>query len=101
MCVCWGGGNSKISFQSSYYNLLGELWYYFKKLKRPWNQGSIINSIWASKVALVVKNPSSSAGDIRGVGSIPGAGRSPGGRHGSSLQYSCLENPVDKGAWEG
>ena len=35
------------------------------------------------------------------VGSIPGAGRSPGGRHGSSLQYSCLENPVDKGAWEG
>ena len=34
------------------------------------------------------------------MGSIPGSGRSSGGRHGSTLQYSCLENPMDKGAWE-
>ena len=44
----------------------------------------------------VVKNPSAKAGD---VGSFPGSGRSPGGRHGNSLQYSSLENPMDRGAW--
>ena len=47
----------------------------------------------------MVKNPSANAGGIRGVGSIPGSGRSPGGGHGSPLQYSCLENPLDRGAW--
>ena len=41
----------------------------------------------------VVKNPPANAGDIRVVGSIPGSGRSPGGRHGNPLQYSCLEYP--------
>ena len=41
----------------------------------------------------LVKNPPVDAGDIRDVGSIPGAGRSPGGGHGNLLQYSCLENP--------
>ena len=49
-------------------------------------------------VALEVKNPPANAGDIRDVGSIPGMGRSPGGGHGNPLQYSCLENPMDKGA---
>ena len=39
------------------------------------------------------------AGDIRDVGSILGSGRSPGGGHGNPLQYSCLENPMDRGAW--
>ena len=48
----------------------------------------------------MVKNPPASAGDGRDVGSIPGSGRSPGGGHGSSLQNSCLENPVDRGAWQ-
>ena len=38
-------------------------------------------------------------GDIRDAGSTPGSGRSPGGGHGSSFQYSCLENPTDRGAW--
>ena len=51
-------------------------------------------------MALVVKNPPANAGDIRGVGSIPGSGRSPGGRNGNPLQYSSLENPVDRGAWQ-
>ena len=47
----------------------------------------------------MVKNLPANAGDIRDVGSIPGAGRSPGGGHGNLLQYSCLENPVDRGTW--
>ena len=38
-------------------------------------------------------------GDVKDVGSIPGLGRSLGGRHGNPLQYSCLENPMDRGAW--
>ena len=41
----------------------------------------------------------SSAGDMKDAGSIPGPGRSPGGRHGNPLQYSCLENVMDRGAW--
>ena len=53
----------------------------------------------ASQVALVVKNPPASAGDPRDLGSIPGSGRSPGGGHGNPLQYSCLENPMARGAW--
>ena len=52
-----------------------------------------------SQVVLVVKNPSVNAGDIRDVSSIPGSGRSPGGGHGNPLQYSCLENPMDRGVW--
>ena len=50
-------------------------------------------------MALVVKNLPASAGDIRDVGSVPVSGRSPGGGHGSPLQYSCLENPMDRGVW--
>ena len=53
----------------------------------------------ASQVALVVKNPPVSAGDIRDTSSIPGSVRSPGGGNGNSLQYSCLGNPMDRGAW--
>ena len=49
-------------------------------------------------MVLVVKNLPANAGDIRGPGSIPGLGRSPGGEHGSPVQYSCLENPKDTGA---
>ena len=55
--------------------------------------------LWASQVALVVKNPPANAGDIRDAGSIPGSGRSPGGGHGKPLQYSYLGNPKDGGAW--
>ena len=54
----------------------------------------------ASQVALVVKNLPANAGDIRDVGSIPGWGRSPGGRHGNPFQYSSLENPMDRRAWK-
>ena len=51
-------------------------------------------------MALVVKNLPASAADIRDMGSIPGLGRSPGGGHGNPLQYSCLENPMDRGTWQ-
>ena len=50
-------------------------------------------------MALVVKSPPDSAGDLRGVGSGPGSGRSPGGGRGNPLQDSCLENPMDREAW--
>ena len=46
----------------------------------------------------MVKNPPANEGDIRVAGSIPESGRSPGGGHGNLLQYSCLENPMDRGA---
>ena len=45
------------------------------------------------------KDSACSAGDEGDVGSVPGSGRSPGGGHGNPLQYSCLENPMDRGAW--
>ena len=48
---------------------------------------------------LVVNNPPANAGDGTDVGLIPGSGRSPGEGHGNSLQYSCLENPMDREAW--
>ena len=48
-------------------------------------------TIWASQVAIVVKNLSAIAGDVRDVGSIPESGRSHGGGHGNPFQYSCLE----------
>ena len=55
--------------------------------------------VWASQVMLMVKKPSVNAGDVRDLGSIPGWGRYPGGGHGNPLQDSCLENPMDRGAW--
>ena len=51
-------------------------------------------------VALGVKNPPTNAGDVRDVCLIPGLGGAPGGGHGNPLQYSCLENPMDKGSWQ-
>ena len=50
-------------------------------------------------MALVVKNPPANAGDVRDTGLIPGLGRSPGEGLGNLFQYSCLENPTDRGAW--
>ena len=52
----------------------------------------------ASQVALAIKNLPANALDVRDANSIPGLGRSPGGWHGNPLQYSCLENPMDRGA---
>ena len=57
------------------------------------------NIMGASQGVLVVKNPFTSAEDLTDMSSIPGLGRSPGEGHGNPLQYSCLENPMDRGAW--
>ena len=48
----------------------------------------------------VVKNPPGNTGEVRDVGLIPGSGRSPRGGNGNSVQYSCLENPMDRDAWQ-
>ena len=48
----------------------------------------------------MVKNLPTNVGDIRDEGLIPGSGRSPGGEHGNPLQYSCLKNRMDSGAWQ-
>ena len=54
----------------------------------------------ASQVVLVVKNLPANAGDARDAGLIPGSGRSLGGENGNPLLYSCLENAMDRGAWQ-
>ena len=64
--------------------------------------GPFDNSVYlvlASPVARLVKNLPANAGDIRATVSILRLGRSPGGGHGNQLQYFCLENPMDRGAW--
>ena len=53
-----------------------------------------------SEVALVIKNLPANSGDVRETDSIPGLGRSPGEGNGNPLQYSSLENPMDRGAWQ-
>ena len=53
----------------------------------------------ASQVSQWQKNLPANAGDTGDAGLIPGSGRSPGGGHGNPLQYSCLETPMDRGAW--
>ena len=61
--------------------------------------GSILG-LWAFQVTPVVKNQPANTGDIRDAGSILGLGRSfGGGEHGNPLQYSCLEDPMDRGTW--
>ena len=70
-----------------------------ERKRRLWNHREVREITGASHVALVVKNPPANAGDIRDMCSIPGSWRFPRGRHGNILQYSGLENPMDKGAW--
>ena len=48
----------------------------------------------------LLKNPPANARDVRDTSSVHGLGRSPGGQHGNPLQYSCLENPMDRGTWQ-
>ena len=61
----------------------------------PWAQASGAGGFPGG---VVVKNPPANAGDARDVGLIPGSGRSPGGGNGNLLQYSCLQNSIDRGA---
>ena len=60
---------------------------------------SVLNSWLLFQVAKLVKSPPANAGDTRDMGSIPGSGRSPGVGNGNPFQYSCLGNPMDRGAW--
>ena len=60
---------------------------------------NVITVLWSSQMALVVKKPPANAGDIRDAGLIPGLGRSPGEGNSNPLQYSFLENSMDRGAW--
>ena len=64
-----------------------------------YNLVTIVNDTVLSQVALVVKNLPANAEDIRDAGSIPRLGKSLGRGHGNPLQYSCLENSMDRGAW--
>ena len=59
----------------------------------------LIGANWASQVVPVVKNPPANPGDLKDAGLIPRSGKSPAGGHGNPLQYSCLENPADRGSW--
>ena len=54
----------------------------------------------AAQVVLVVQKLPANSGSVRDMGLIPGSGRSPGRGHGNPLQYSCPENPMDRGAWQ-
>ena len=71
---------------------------------KSWEEAISFSSyIWdgrASQVELVLKNPPANGGDTRDISSIPGSGRSPGEWNSNPLQYSCLENPMDRGAWQ-
>ena len=62
--------------------------------------GWAFSQFGASQVAPVVKSLPANAGDVRDAGSVSGLGRSPGGEQGYPLQYPCLENPMDRGAWQ-
>ena len=62
--------------------------------------GNVYSHIETSQAVLMIKNPPPSAGDDRDMGLICGSERFPGGGIGNPLQYSCLENPMDRGAWQ-
>ena len=68
---------------------------------KAWGQQAVYGrEPWPSQVALVVKKPPpANAGDMTDVSSVPGLGSSPEGGHSNQLQHSCLENPMDRGAW--
>ena len=69
-----------------------------------WVPGTVLSwvyvSLGASQVVLVVENLPADAGDAKDVGLIPGSGRSLGGGHGNPLEYSCLESPMDRAAYQ-
>ena len=83
----------------------------FENSKSLWHEGYIVlvhqtfikreldSSYGASQVVLVVKNLPANVGDLRDMGLIPESERFPGGGHGNPLQYSCLENLMDRGSW--
>ena len=71
-----------------------------KAIDRECNKFRKVEKDRSSQEALVVKNPPASAGEVRDMCSVPALGRSPGVGHGNPLQYCCLENPMNRGAWQ-
>ena len=69
------------------------------RVRHDWSDlaAAAASALWGFPGGSMVKNPPANAGDM---GSIPWSGRSPGGGNNNPLQYSCLENPMDKGAWQ-
>ena len=92
----WGDGPSCDAYMSSVHWILD---YYFHIPLRTPVVCSTGTDTWASQVALAVKNPPSNAGNIKDSSLIPGLGRSPEDGHGNPPQHSCLENPMNRGAW--
>ena len=69
------------------------------RVGHDWSDLAAVGNIWGFPGGIVLKNPPAKVGDTRDSSSIPGLGRSPGGGNGNPLQYSFLENPMDRGAW--
>ena len=84
--MCW---ERELPFHHTLYQLLYHLYHHI-----------LYHPIGASLVPQVVKNLPANAGDAVDAGLIPGLGRSPGEGNGNPLQYSCLGNPMDRGAWQ-
>ena len=90
--ILWPGSPASGLLESPDFASFSPMWKVF------FHQESYI--FWGlGEVVLVVENLPANPRDVRDTGSIPGSGRSPGGGHGNLLQYSCLENPMDRGAW--
>ena len=70
------------------------------RLSTEWVLTGLSKDVEASQVVLILKNPPANTGDVRDSSSVPGSGRSLGRGHGCLLQYSCLENPMDRGTWQ-
>ena len=90
----WSGTPSQLGLQLSVIQEFQELF----KSRCIHHQLGVYTITTASQVALLVKNWPANTGDKRDDSSIPGSGRSPGGEHDNPLQYSCLENPMDRGS---
>ena len=107
--ICWKKwkNNSSSRAEMGQLGATGQIWFTACFIKKMFLWSSHTHVVWGCFCiiatdlrALVVRNLPASAGDIRGTSSIPASGRSPGGGHGNPLQYSCLENPLDRGAWQ-
>ena len=92
----WDNGPSCDAYMSSVHWILN---YYFNIPLRTPVVCSTGTDNWASQVALALKNPPSDAGNIEDISLKPGLGRSPEDGHGNPPQHSCLENPMNRGAW--
>ena len=99
-------GKGQFSFQFQYFHIIIYIYNYKCIIIIDCNYNNTHNiiyniyiHIYASQVTVVVKNPPANVGDLRDMSSVPGLGRSPGEGYGNPVQYSCLENPIDRRVW--